>query len=124
MFGKRTIRELKLLRYLKHKNILEMDSVLLPRSRQDFEYIFTTSQLLKTDLHNFLKTTNKIGLEEIKFISYQLLLGLDYLHSSDVIHRDIKPRNILISEKVDFIKKLKTIIFSWILKYVTLDLQE
>ena len=101
-----------------------MDSVLLPRSRQDFEYIFTTSQLLKTDLHNFLKTTNKIGLEEIKFISYQLLLGLDYLHSSDVIHRDIKPRNILISEKVDFIKKLKTIIFSWILKYVTLDLQE
>lgn len=99
-FGKRTIRELKLLRYLKHPNLLSVGSFLLPRSRQDFEYIYTVSPLLQTDLYKFLKSPVEYGLDEIKYISFQLLCALDYLHKSKVIHRDVKPRNILVSEKV------------------------
>lgn len=104
-FGKRTIRELKLLRYLKHPNILESTRILLPRSRQDFDYIYVTSPLVQTDLYQFLKSPVEYGLDEIKYISFQLLTALDYLHKSRVIHRDIKPRNILISEKVGRIQK-------------------
>ena len=99
--GKRTIRELKLLRYLKHKHLLKVESILLPRSRQSFDCIYITSPLFQSDLSQFLKSSVEYGIDEIKYISYQLLSVLDYLHSSNVIHRHIKPSNILISEKVN-----------------------
>jgi serine/threonine protein kinase len=99
LFGKRTIRELKLLRYLKHENIVPT-RILLPRTRQDFENIYTVAPLVQTDLYQFLKSSVDFGIDEIKFITFQLISALDYIHKSEVIHRDIKPRNILISEKV------------------------
>lgn len=35
--------------------------------------------------------------EEIKYFLYQLLIALNGLHSHGIIHRDVKPRNVLIS---------------------------
>lgn len=99
LFGKRTIRELKFLRYLKHENILP-SSILLPRSRQDLDNIYTVSPLVQTDLHRLLKSSVELRLREIKFLAFQLVSALAYLHCAKVIHRDIKPRNILVSEKV------------------------
>lgn len=102
LFGKRTIRELKFLRYLRHDNILE-SSILLPRNRQDLENIYTVSPLVQTDLHGLLKSPLELGLDEIKLMTFQLVSALDYLHRSSVIHRDIKPRNILVSQKVPLV---------------------
>jgi serine/threonine protein kinase len=100
IFGKRTIRELKLLRYLKHENVLP-NRILLPRSRESFDHIYTVAPLVQTDLHQFLKSSVDFGLDEIKYIVFQLVSGLNYIHKSRVIHRDIKPRNILVSQKVE-----------------------
>ena len=99
LFGTRTIRELKLLRYLRHDNILPT-RILLPRAREGFDHIYTVAPLVQTDLHKFLKSSIEFGLDEIKFMTFQLISALDYIHKSQVIHRDIKPRNILISQKV------------------------
>ena len=35
-----------------------------------------------------------------QFVLYQLLSAINYMHSADIIHRDMKPENILINKKL------------------------
>ena len=56
-----------------------------------FEYL---DYDLKTYSNQF---SSGIPMETIKSIVFQILLGLRYLHVNRIIHRDIKPQNILIS---------------------------
>jgi serine/threonine protein kinase len=43
-------------------------------------------------LNNFKKFNEKLA----KFYFIEILLGLEYLHSKDIVYRDIKPENILV----------------------------
>jgi casein kinase II subunit alpha len=38
--------------------------------------------------------------DDIKWLIFELLIGLDYAHSKGIIHRDIKPGNVMMN--VDF----------------------
>lgn len=50
IFTKRTLRELKLLRLLRHENIIGINTIMLPKSREEFEDIYVTNELMETDL--------------------------------------------------------------------------
>ncbi len=56
IFTKRTLRELKILRLLKHENIIGIDTILLPQSREKFEDLYVVNELMETDLASIIKS--------------------------------------------------------------------
>jgi len=49
-------------------------------------------------LHQHLKMRKKFDETTAKFVSAEIILALEYLHSKNIIYRDLKPFNILIDE--------------------------
>ncbi|CAN1807335.1 Mitogen-activated protein kinase 16 [Linum perenne] len=107
----RILREIKLLRLLRHSDIVEIKHILLPPSRREFKDIYVVFELMESDLHQVIKANDDLTPEHYQFFLYQLLRGLKYIHTeyltfmpffgssflllANVFHRDLKPKNIL-----------------------------
>ncbi|KAG5531232.1 hypothetical protein RHGRI_026002 [Rhododendron griersonianum] len=90
----RILREIKLLRLLRHPDIVGIKHILLPPSR-DFKDIYIVFELTECDLHDLIKANDGLTPEHCRFFLYQLLRGFKYIHTANVFHRDLNPRNIL-----------------------------
>ncbi|XVE63985.1 hypothetical protein DITRI_Ditri07aG0064500 [Diplodiscus trichospermus] len=91
----RILREIKLLRLLRHPDIVEIKHIMLPPSRREFRDIYVVFELMESDLHQVIKANDDLTPEHYQFFLYQLLRGLKYTHTANVFHRDLKPKNIL-----------------------------
>ncbi|KAG6589631.1 Mitogen-activated protein kinase 9, partial [Cucurbita argyrosperma subsp. sororia] len=91
----RILREIKLLRLLRHPDIVEIKHIMLPPSRREFRDIYVVFELMESDLHQVIKANDDLSPEHHQFFLYQLLRGLKYIHTANVFHRDLKPKNIL-----------------------------
>ncbi|KAF7661558.1 hypothetical protein LDENG_00259360 [Lucifuga dentata] len=97
------IREVALLRkmmHFDHPNIVKLlDASAVPMARNlDLTLVF---EYIDLDLSTYLAKAPASGLsrDNIKELMMQLLQGLDFLHSNMVLHRDLKPDNILVSSR-------------------------
>uniref|UniRef100_A0A453A100 mitogen-activated protein kinase n=1 Tax=Aegilops tauschii subsp. strangulata TaxID=200361 RepID=A0A453A100_AEGTS len=91
----RILREIKLLRLLRHPDVVEIKHIMLPPSRKDFKDIYVVFELMESDLHQVIKANDDLTKEHYQFFLYQLLRALKYIHTASVYHRDLKPKNIL-----------------------------
>ncbi|XP_020593004.1 mitogen-activated protein kinase 9-like [Phalaenopsis equestris] len=91
----RILREIKLLRLLRHPDVVEIKHIMLPPSRREFRDIYVVFELMESDLHQVIKANDDLTPEHHQFFLYQLLRSLKYIHSANVFHRDLKPKNIL-----------------------------
>lgn len=91
----RILREIKLLRLLRHPDIVEIKHIMLPPSRREFRDIYVVFELMESDLHQVIKANDDLTPEHHQFFLYQLLRGMKYIHTASVFHRDLKPKNIL-----------------------------
>eukprot|EP00037_Helgoeca_nana_P028226 m.329779 g.329779 ORF g.329779 m.329779 type:complete len:300 (+) comp27713_c0_seq4:1668-2567(+) len=90
-----TLREISLLKELNHPNIVRLHEVFHHKSKLNmvFEY-------LDADLKIFMEKQPK-GLDPmlVKSFMHQLLTGIAFCHSHRILHRDLKPQNLLIDNK-------------------------
>jgi serine/threonine protein kinase len=98
---KRTLREVRLLRLLKHENIIGLKKIMLPQSGGDFRDLYIVSDLMEADLSSIIKSPQILSDKHAQFFIYQVFCGLKFMHSCGVIHRDLKPRNLLVNRNCD-----------------------
>jgi mitogen-activated protein kinase 1/3 len=95
---KRILRELMLLRRLKHKYVVELLDIIKPTNKKSFDTLYIVLEYAESDVKKIIKSAIHLQLVHIQTIVYNLLCAVKYIHSSDVIHRDLKPANILVNE--------------------------
>uniref|UniRef100_A0A0D9YLZ4 mitogen-activated protein kinase n=1 Tax=Oryza glumipatula TaxID=40148 RepID=A0A0D9YLZ4_9ORYZ len=91
----RILREIKVLRLLRHPDIIAIKHIMLPPTRREFRDIYVVFELMESDLHQVIEANHDLSPEHHRFFLYQLLCALKYIHSANVFHRDLKPKNIL-----------------------------
>ncbi|KAG2467555.1 CDK18 kinase, partial [Polypterus senegalus] len=106
------IREVSLLKNLKHANIVTLHDII--HTDRSLTLVF---EYLDNDLKQYLDNCGIMNVQNVKIFMFQLLRGLSYCHKRKILHRDLKPQNLLINERgelklADFGKPLQPAIES------------
>uniref|UniRef100_A0A0R3W6M0 Protein kinase domain-containing protein n=1 Tax=Taenia asiatica TaxID=60517 RepID=A0A0R3W6M0_TAEAS len=91
------IREVSLLRDLRHANIVTLHDII--HTEKSLTLVF---EYLQRDLKQYLhECHNLMHPENVRIFLYQLLRGLAFCHARRILHRDLKPQNLLINDRGD-----------------------
>ena len=87
-----SIREISILKQMHHPNIVNLIDLIHGEKR-----LFLVFEYLNYDLKKFLDLNGApLKPELVKSYLYQLLLAIKYCHSRRILHRDLKPQNLLL----------------------------
>ncbi|CAD8107127.1 unnamed protein product [Paramecium sonneborni] len=101
------IQEIEINNLLDHKAFVKIKEVFLG----DTSYYIIMDLLSGKNLTQLLKNQHTgLTVEQCKLIMHALLSGIDYMHQKNVMHRDIKPDNVIL-EKIDNLTTLKIVDF-------------
>ncbi|WJX46682.1 Cell division control protein 2-B [Trifolium repens] len=95
------IREISLLKEMQHRNIVRLRDVVHSEKR-----LYLVFEYLDLDLKKHMDSSPEFSKDprQIKMFLYQILCGIAYCHSHRVLHRDLKPQNLLIDRSSNSLK--------------------
>ncbi|KAF9882924.1 MAPK protein hog1 [Aspergillus nanangensis] len=94
--AKRVYREIRLLNQLQHGNLISFSDIYISPA----EDIYFITDLLVTDLDRLMKAKH-LEPDLTRYIVYQILRGLKYIHSAGVVHGDLRPSKLLLNKDCD-----------------------
>lgn len=85
-------QEIDILRTLRHDNIIQMLDAF--ETASDFCVV---TEFAQGELFEIVESDTNLSEDVVQTIAQQLVGALNYLHSNRIIHRDMKPQNILLA---------------------------
>ena len=96
----RTLREIKILASFKHENIIDILDIIQVNTLDSLRDIYIVMDFMDMDLHRLLRSQS-LSNDHVCYFLYQILRGVKYIHSANVLHRDLKPQNLLVNMNCD-----------------------
>lgn len=90
-------REIDVLQRLNHSNIIRVYEII----ETDRLVYFMMELGQNGDLLDYINARRSIPEAEAKYLFRQLVLGIQYLHRHNIVHRDLKCENIMLSKDMD-----------------------
>ncbi|KAF2850691.1 hypothetical protein T440DRAFT_489524 [Plenodomus tracheiphilus IPT5] len=113
LLDKKIDNEMKIMQDLRHPNIVEFVEY-----HDQGDYLYIIMEFVRQgDLQGYLNQVGLMKEEVARTMAQQILSALNYLHRSQITHRDIKPDNILIADLNPFTVKLSDFGLSKVVKH-------
>lgn len=88
----RIVREIKLLQHFNHYNLVKMVEFVVCT-----DHIHIVFEKMDMDMHTMINENDDLTWEHHAAFMLQTLRAINYMHACNVVHRDLKPKNILIN---------------------------
>jgi serine/threonine protein kinase len=96
--AKRILREISLISRLTHPNMVRIIDILEPpKDMAEFRDLYIVFEYVESDLARVLNSQQPLLRDQLQYITMQLLAGMRHMHAAHVLHRDLKPQNVLVS---------------------------
>ena len=99
----RVLREMKMLSELDNEHIIKVYQIY----ENENHYLIIMEYCEGGELFNYIVEKQRLSENESSFFYYQIIQGVEYIHSQGIAHRDLKPENLLLDKN----KKIKIIDF-------------
>lgn len=94
---KRIIRELLILQACNHRHIAGLFTIIPPDDMGTCKKVSFVLEPMDTDLQGIILSSQPITPDHVEYWAYQILSGLRYLKQAGILHRDLKPGNLLVN---------------------------